>query len=138
MQEPNQMQWNLGGWLGGQLGGSVWMLVAGLLSFFDDPKTAVTVIVLFALANLVGVILWSRRDGLSPYAGIQILLPVLGVFGLAAVFVLDRAGIYDAIQIGGTISAYVTYTAIVVVAAALMLMFYFRFGRKSEKNDEAT
>ena len=129
MQEPNQMQWNLGGWLGGQLGGSVWMLVAGLLSFSADPTAAVTVIVLFALANLVGVILWRRRDGLSPYVGIQILLPVLGVFGLAGVFVLDQAGIYETIQIGGTISAHATYTAIVVVVAALMLMFYFRFGR---------
>ena len=138
MQETNQMQWNLGGWLGGQLGGSVWMLVAGLLSFSTDPTAAMTVIVLFALANLVGVILWRRRDGLSPYAGIQILLPVLGVFGLVAVFVLDRAGIYESIQVGGTISAHVTYIVIVVVVTALMLMFYFRFGRKSEKNDEAT
>jgi len=132
------MQWNLGGWLGGQLGGTGWMLVAGLLSFSIDLTAAVTVMVLFALANLVGIILWRFQDRLSPYAGIQILLPVLGVFGLAAVFVLDRAEIYETIQIGGTISAHVTYTAIVVVVLTLMLLFYFRFGRRSEKKDEAT
>ena len=137
MTESNQMQWNLGGWLGGQLGGSVWMLVAGLLSFSEDPIAAATVIVLFALANLIGTMLWRRRERLSPYAAIQMLLPVLGVFGLAAVFVLDRAGVYETIQIGGTISARATYAAIVLVVAALMLIFYFRFGRRSEQKDEA-
>ncbi|GBF26869.1 hypothetical protein MnTg04_00015 [bacterium MnTg04] len=138
MEKPNQMQWNLGGWIGGQLGGTVWMLVAGLLSFSVDPAAAVKVIALFALANLVGVLLWRRRGGLSPYTGIQILLPVLGVFGLTAVFVLDRADIYETIQIGAAISARATYIVIVVTVAALMLMFYFQFGRRSEKKDEAT
>ena len=60
------MQWNLGGWLGGQLGGSVWMLVAGLLSLSEDPIAAATVIVLFVLANFIGTMLWCRRDRLSP------------------------------------------------------------------------
>ena len=137
MAESNQMQWNLGGWLGGQLGGSVWMLVAGLLSFFENPIAATTVIALFAVANLIGIIMWLRRKRLSPYAAIQMLLPVLGVFGLAAVFVLDRAGVYETIQIGGTISAQATYATIVLVVAALMLIFYFRFGRKSAKKGEA-
>jgi hypothetical protein len=94
---------------------------------------AVTVIVLFALGNLVGIILWRRRDGLSPYAGVQILVPVLGALGLATVFVLDRAGIYETIQVGGTVSAKATYAIIAVVVAALMLMFYFQFGRKLDK-----
>jgi len=136
MAESNQMQWNLGGWLGGQLGGSVWMLVAGLLSFSENPTAATTVIVLFVLANFIGTMLWRRRERLSPYAAIQMLLPVLGVFGLVAVFVLNRAGVYETIQIGGTISARVTYAAIVLIVAALMLIFYFRFGRRSEKKDE--
>ena len=138
MTELNQMQWNIGGWLGGQLGGSVWMLVAGLLSFSEDPLAASTVIVLFALANLIGTMLWRRRERLSPYAAIQMLLPMLGIFGLAAVSVLDRAGVYETIQIGGTISAQATYSAIVLVVALLMLIFYFRFGRRSPKKDEST
>jgi uncharacterized membrane protein YfcA len=123
MTESNQIQWNLGGWLGGQLGGSVWMLVAGLLSFSEDPIAATTVIVFFALANLIGTMLWRRRERLSPYAAIELLLPVRGVS--------------EKIQIGGTISARATYATIVLVVAALMLIFYFRFGRKSEKKDEA-
>ena len=124
------MQWNLGGWLGGQLGGSAWMLVAGLLSFSTNPTTALTVIILFALTNLIGAVLWAQRNRLSPYVAIQILLPVLGVFGFAAVFVLDRAGIYETIRIGGTISARLTYIVIILVVIALMLMFYSRFGRR--------
>ena len=135
MAESSQMQWNLGGWLGGQLGGSAWMLVAGMLSFFENPIAATTVIGLFAVANLFGIMLWRRRERLSPYAAIQMLLPVLGVFGLAAVFVLDRAGVYETIQIGGTISARATYAAIVLIVTALMLIFYFRFGRRSKKKN---
>jgi len=137
MTQSNQMQWNLGGWLGGQLGGSVWMLGAGLLSYPEDPIAAAVVIVLFVLANLVGTLLWRRREWLSAYAAIQMLLPVLGVSGLAAVYVLDRAGVYETIQIGGTISARATYAAIVLAVTALMLIFYFRFGRRSEQKDEA-
>ncbi len=77
MTELDHMQWNLGGWLGGQLGGSVWMLVAGLLTFARDPIAAATVILLFALANLIGIMLWRRKERLSAYAAIQMLLPVL-------------------------------------------------------------
>jgi len=137
MTDLNLMQWNFGGWLGGQLGGSVWMLVAGILSFSEHPFAATTVIVLFALVNLIGTMLWRRRERLSPYAAIQILLPVLGVFGLIAVFVLDQAGIYETIQIGETISAQATFAVIVLVVVTLMFIFYYRFGRGTQKKDES-
>lgn len=130
MTEPNRMQWNLGGWLGTQLGCTAWILVAGLLSFPEDSVAALVVIALFALANLLGMAIWRSRERLSAYAGLQLLLPVVGFAGLAAVYVLDRAGIYETIQVGGIVSARTTYLSIVVVVAALMLMFYFQFGRR--------
>lgn len=130
MTEPNQMQWNLGGWLGAQLGSTVWILVAGVLSLWVDVKTALVVMALFTVANVIGIAIWRHRDELSAYAGIQTLLPVVAVVGLATVYVLDRAGIYEAIQVGGTVSARSTYAVIILVVAALMFMFYFQFGRK--------
>ena len=130
MTESNQMQWNLGGWLGAQLGSTVWMLVAGILSFRVDVNTAIVVIAFFALANVIGMAIWRRREKLSAYAGIQILLPIVGVVGLAAVYVLERSSIYESIQVGGTVSARSTYGVIILVVAALMFMFYFQFGRK--------
>lgn len=129
MPGRERMTWNLGGWLGGQLGGSAWILVAGLLTLPKDMLSAVIVLGLFAIVNVVGFILWSRRESLSPYVAIQILLPVLGAAGLLTVFVLDRADVYESIQHGSSVSANGTYFILVGVVAALMLMFWLRFGR---------
>ena len=130
MTESNQMQWNIGGWLGAQVGGTVWILVAGILSLWVDVNTAMIVIALFVLANVIGMAIWRRRDKLSAYAGIQILLPIVGAVGLATVYMLDRSNIYESMQVGGTVSARSTYGLIILVVAALMLTFYFQFGRK--------
>ncbi len=129
MTETNQMQWNLGGWLGAQVGSTIWILVAGILSLWVDVNTALLVIALFIIANLAGMAIWRRREALSAYTGIQILLPIVGVVGLAAVYTLDRSSIYESIQVGGTVSAQSSYGLIVLVVAALMVLFYFRFGR---------
>ena len=129
MPDREQMSWNLGGWLGGQLGGSAWILVAGLLTIPKDAIAAVLVLGLFAITNIAGFLLWSRRDSLSAYAATQILLPILGAAGLLAVYALDRAGVYEAIQSGSRVSATATYGILVLVVAALMLMFRLRFGR---------
>lgn len=130
MTESNRMQWNIGGWLGAQVGSTVWILVAGILSLWVDVNTAIVVISLFVLANVVGMLIWKRRDKMSAYAGIQILLPIVGTAGLATVYVLERSNIYESIQVGGTVSARSTYGIIILVVAVLMLMFYFQFGRK--------
>ncbi len=129
MTESNQMQWNIGGWIGAQVGSTIWILVAGMLSLWVDVNTALLVIALFILGNLAGVAIWRRRETLSAYAGIQILLPIVGVAGLAAIYALDRRTIYESIQVGGTLSAQYSYGMIILVVAALMVMFYFQFGR---------
>jgi len=132
MNTPDNLSWNLGGWLGGQLGGSLWMLVAGVLALPLDMVAAAKVVALFVIVNLIGFGLWRRRARLSIRAGLQILTLVLGITGLSTVFVLDQAGIYEAIQVGGVISAEATYALIAVVVVALQAMFFFRFGRGTE------
>jgi len=130
MTESNQMQWNIGGWLGAQLGGTIWILVAGILSLWVDVTTAIIIIALFVLANVIGMAIWRRRDRLSAHTGVQILLPIVGAVSLATVYVLESSNIYESIQVGGTVSARSTYGIIVLVIAVLMLVFYFQFGRK--------
>lgn len=78
------------------------MLVAGLLAIPANLTAAVSVLGLFALANLSGWLIWRRRTSLSPYRGLQILIPVLGLSGIASIYVLDRAGFYESIQCGKT------------------------------------
>ena len=126
MKESGRIRWNRGAWLGGQLGGSAWMLVAGLLAIPADLAAATAVLGLFALANLAGWLIWRRRESISPYHGLQTLIPILGCAGVAAVYVLDRAGIYEAIQSGGSVSASRTYAILIAVVAALMIMLWWQ------------
>lgn len=136
MTESDQMQWNLGGWWGAQVGSTAWILVAGILSLWVDVTTALIVIALFVLANVFGMAIWRRRDRLSACAGVQILLPIVGAVGLVAVYMLERSQIYESIQVVGTVSARSTYGMIILVVAALMLMFYFQFGRKRSGDND--
>lgn len=124
--QSGQKGWHAGGWLGGQIGGSCWMLIAGLLSYSADPTAAITVLGLFGLANLAGWLIWRRRDSLSQQKGLQMLVPVLGATGIAAVYVLESAGIYESIQIGASVTAGETYAILAGVVVALMIMFWWQ------------
>jgi hypothetical protein len=127
-----RMQWSLGGWLGCQLGGSLWMLIAGLLAL---PRTALAgaiVLGLFAGVNLLGGMLWRRREKLSPHPALQVLLVVLGASGAAAIYALDRAGTWESIQIGAHVAAGPSYLVLAAVILVLMLAFYLRFGRSTQ------
>ena len=126
MNQARGIRWNPGGWFGSQLGGSCWMLVAGLLAIPADLTAAIVVLGLFAAANLAGLMIWRRRDSLSPYKGLQLLVPLLGGAGIAAVYVLDRAGIFEAIQVGASVTAVETYAILIIVVAALMILFWWQ------------
>lgn len=126
MNESARLSWNRGGWLGGQVGGSCWMLVAGLLSIPANLAAAIAVLGLFALANFLGWLVWRRRDSLSPYKGLQMLIPILGATGIAAVYVLDSAGIYESIQVGASVTASETVAILIGVVVVLMIMFWWQ------------
>ena len=129
MTERNRFEWNLGGWLGGQIGGSAWIMVAGLLTISRDTQTAMAVLGVCAAANILGYILWLLRQKLTAHAGMQLLLLIMGIASVAAVYLLDRDRHFEAIQSGGAVSAAEMYLVILFVIIGLMLMFYIRFGR---------
>jgi hypothetical protein len=124
---PRTLRWDRGGWLGSQLGGSCWIGAAALLTLPHDVGVGLLVLVLFAAANLVGLLLWRRRERLSAYAGVQLLLAVIGLCGFAAIFVLDRAGLFEEIQVGSQVSAGTTYLVLAAVVLGVMLFFRLRF-----------
>ncbi len=126
------MHWNAGGWFGGQIGATIWILLAGLLTAVRDLTTGLVVVFLFVSANAVGLALWISRK-LSCYASTQILVGLSGVCSLATVYILDRANSWELIQTGGQISADSTYYTIGLVYIGLMFMFYLRFGRGRNK-----
>jgi len=124
------MHWNAGGWFGGQMGATVWMLIAGALSATRDLPTGMLVLLLFIIPNVVGFALWMSRM-LSCYASTQILVGISGTCGLATIYFLERANAWTQIQSGGQVSAQSSYWIIGLVFGGLMLMFHFRFGRGS-------
>lgn len=128
-----KLEWNLGGWLGSQLGGTLWILIAAVLSAIRDLETGALVLVMFLIPNTIGTILWLRRDRLSCYVAIQMLLALVGVFSLLAVYILDSSNQWLAIQSGGSVSAMSTYGLIILLFPLIFLLFYFRFGRHSNE-----
>lgn len=123
------MNWNAGGWFGAQVGATVWILVAGVLTTTRDLSTGMVLLLLFIIPNLVGTALWWSRK-LSCYASTQLLIGVSGVCGLLAVYVSENTNVWTQIQKGGQVSATSTYWIIGLVFGGLMLMFYLRFGRR--------
>ena len=129
MDRSSPFQWNLGGWLGAQLGGTCWILIAGLFALPSDTQVGLTVITLFVIPNVIGWRFWRARNRWSAYRALQIMILVEGAFGLMAVYVLDRVGLWETIQQGGTVSAEATYGIILIVIASLMGMFYLQSKR---------
>lgn len=127
-----RLEWNVGGWFGAQLGATAWILVAAVLVAIRDLQTGLLVGLMFLVPNLVGTILWRRREQLSCYAAMQTLLPIVGAFGLLTVYILNTSSQWQAIQTGGAVSAEFAYALISLVIVVLMAMFYLRFGRDSK------
>lgn len=109
------------------------MLVAGLLSIPANLAAATAVLGLFALANFLGWLVWRRRESLSPYKGLQMLIPILGASGIAAVYVLDGAGIYESIQVGASVTASETVAILIGVVVVLMIMFWWQDRQNQEQ-----
>ncbi len=128
-----KLEWNLGGWFGSQLGGTLWILIAAVLSGIRDLETGGLVLVTFLIPNIIGTFLWHGRDRVSCYIAIQMLLPLLGIFSFLAVYILDSSNQWLAIQSGGSVSATATYGLIILGVSLLFLIFYFRFGRHSKE-----
>lgn len=86
---PGAFQWNRGGWFGGQLGSTVWLLVGAAFIADQLPWVSVAWLVYFALANSLGTWLWRHRERLRPYPAYQLLLLTVGIIGLIALLTLD-------------------------------------------------
>ena len=77
--EHNSFIWNVGGWFGSQIGGTVWMLFGGLSLLFSDLFSGLVCFGGFAVVNVMGCYLWHRREKMDPYVGFQRLLFTLAV-----------------------------------------------------------
>lgn len=71
-QQPEErFKWNLGAWLGCQLGGTAWMIPCGIGLLFADTVVAIAMLGGCAVLNVWGYYLWSQQGRLTMYAACQ-------------------------------------------------------------------
>ena len=120
-----QLTWNAGGWFGAQIGSTCWIVICAALLVRHDVTIATTVFALFLTANVLGTLIWRARDRISSYSGINALLIMIGAVSLAAVFVVDRSGLWHVVEgVGGTVSAWQMYLMIPIMIVGLSAMFW--------------
>ena len=69
------------------------MLACGFWILGDSLLFASLLLGCFALANLVGTVMWAKRNRLDPYHAFQILLVVILVFTTMALESADYIGV---------------------------------------------
>lgn len=118
------LQWNDGGWFGGQFGSTCWLLLGALLFVAAEPWLTLVWLGCFAAVNVVGCWLWVRRDRIAPLAAYQILLAAVGCAGLVAIAATDAAGQLPRIAyaVPGD-EPRLAYLFLLVVPALMALMF---------------
>ena len=106
----------------------MWLLLVGILAgWAGSLLTASSVLALFASLNGVGYLLWSSRGRLRLRTALTLLILASFVSGTAAIYLLDSAGLWEAVQLEPWV-----YTAetsyVVVVAVHLFVFLQLRFG----------
>jgi hypothetical protein len=126
-----QFQWNIGGWLGAQVGGTVWMVILGFTLIQRNSWMACLCLGMALLVNLLALWLWSRRDRFAPYPCIQGLLAAVTLATLAILVTFDATGRLADLDPRFRNNPRGLYT-LLFMFPALMAMFHFqnRLGRK--------
>jgi hypothetical protein len=88
-QGNGRFQWNAGGWFGGQVGSTVWLFILAGETFQKSPHAAMWLTFCAAAPNVLGCLLWTRRDRLAPHPTLQFLIAGIGLFSILALFIAD-------------------------------------------------
>jgi hypothetical protein len=112
-------RWKAGVWFGPQLGGTLWLLLLGLVLLPKDALAAAVVLACFAGANIVGLSLWCRRRGSSAYPAIQWMIAACGAASLIALAFLDTRP--DSIEFAPAIPYWV-----LLIFPGVMLMLWLQ------------
>lgn len=118
-------QWNAGGWFGGQIGGTIWMLLAGSLVLYQGSWLGAVILLFFLLPNVIGSLMWYRRDHISPYPAVQALMAVVGLFSLLTLAAFDVSGRFPGPGPHSQGSPRSLYW-IMVIFPATMIMFHLQ------------
>lgn len=88
-----RFQWNLGGWFGSQVGGTLWLVLLGGVLWAKGQGAGAALLGLGLAANALGCFLWTRRQILDPYLALQLLLGACGIAAALSMWLLAGAGV---------------------------------------------
>jgi hypothetical protein len=126
-----KFQWNTGGWFGGQIGSTLWLLLLGMILLNKNVIIGSIILLFFILPNMMGWIIWHERHRIEPYPAIQALLGMIGFSSLFAVIILDLSGYITKLEPGMRDSPKQAYWYLLIFP---VLMIAFHFLNSKEKN----
>lgn len=90
-------QWNLGGWLGGLLGGTLWMFLAAVGIFLKAPSPVYGLLICLVASTVLvlGWFLWQNRGSLDQFSAMLIIIAVLYPATMSTFAFMQLAGIDD-------------------------------------------
>jgi len=121
---PGRFQWNRGGWFGGQLGATLWLLLLGGI-LLAHGRTAGGVVLALGLAiNGFGFYLWRARHRFEPYPAIQVFIGGCALVAVVSILLASAAA---------EASEPIPSLATLLIYPALMAIFHLqeRSARKS-------
>ena len=89
--QRSHFQWNRGGWFGGQIGATLWLVCLGVLLLLQGVAAGAVPLVLGLAANAFGLLLWTRRERLAAYPALQMMIAAAGFAALVSMAVVARA-----------------------------------------------
>ena len=113
--------WNAGGWFGSQLGGTLWLFVAGGVVASESPRSAAVLLACGLVSNLVGCLLWARRGRLDPYRALQALVVVVVLAGAVATRWLELRGEFSLLD--PRVSPRTMYLLLFMLSLVLCVVF---------------
>lgn len=126
-ESRSSLQWNAGGWLGAQVGGTLWMLILGCVLMFQGEGAGSALLAAGIAGNLVGAWLWSRRHRMRLHFATQMLFAACGAFAVLALLVLARWGAPGVLQ-----EWRLSPALLLVYPAVMLLVFSLDRGRALE------
>lgn len=119
--DGDQTRWT---WFGAQLGCSMWMLVAAVSAGLEGSfQSTVYVLGLFVILNSIGLLLWFSRRKLRLRNAVSTLLIASATLSTTAIYVLNSAGVWEAIQLSPWVFSAETSYVILAVVHLIVLLF---------------
>lgn len=115
-------------WLAIQLACTSWILLSAILvGIAGQWAIAAVVLVLFALVNGLGFVMWHSRRKFSLRTVVTVMLLFSCLVGVVVIYVIDAVGLWKTIQVGPWVYP-ANFSYGVVVSVHIAVLLFLRLG----------